>query len=231
MSKKLKPGEVVPQVVIAGGNPVLVAPIVQVKIDEPVAEEAIMVSVMFRKYQNSKTRADQLKGFFRAESGISVYVVTHPDAEKQPQEGEVWVCEVYPSRDPIARWNHKDGTPSVLVVGLPVFKINVPETIRFEHIGNGNLAYRVPQKLPGNTKLVFIPDNRRGLEPRAEQLWRVKASCIIHPIGVDNEKTIAIAVICEEHICQTVETIMASAWEQAQQAEERRRGPRLVAVA
>ena len=53
MSKKLKPGEVVPQVVIAGGNPVLVAPIVQVKIDEPVAEEAIMVSVMFRKYQNS----------------------------------------------------------------------------------------------------------------------------------------------------------------------------------
>ncbi len=169
--------------------------------EETEQAEACLVAVRFVNGFNPNTKEPQVKGSFRAvqEGGdiLFVSVVTTIDAENKPKDGEIWVVEA--RKKPIAKWNHKNVdnsvTPSILVSALPLMQIEMPTEIRFtDRSPNSSPCSLVQQALPDGTKVAFVAD-RKGTQPRQNEMWKVKASHVVqHDMG--EGKTVVIAVEC-----------------------------------
>lgn len=203
MASKYQKKNACVEVVVVDGKPVMVS-VVQ---PQKVASSApVAVALMFR-YGKVRDGNEQMRSSFRSKSGKFVQVIVNRDSGIQPEEGEIWVCEV--STTSIAEWVYEDKrsgrkTPSVLVSALPMCQIGVPEQIRFNDIGAGRLAWRVRDQLPGGARLVFIPDNRDGEIPGVGENWKVQATGVVHSIGMDDgDDTIVIAVACLERVYAT----------------------------
>lgn len=237
MKKKVKTDEVsaatsVPevQVVVKGDKAVqeeipavAAAPITPVVSAAPVEYQKV-VSVMFRMGTNGKTKTPQLKGSlydYDEVTGENRYVVVTPsiDSAEQPKDGEVWICEINTEK-PITKWFHKgtgknegEETLSILVAGIPMCKIEIPEEIRFCDVSRrGDPQFLVRDELPdGKSRVLFVPD-WNGNKPVRGELWKVKASRLIHSIGVDDDPTVTIVVSC---LSKVVQKASSQAWANA----------------
>jgi hypothetical protein len=164
-------------------------------------DDVRLVVVLFKKGYNKARNEEQIKATFNTiddDGDLFVQVVADKDAEFQPGDGEMWIVEV--NKKPIAKWNHrnpKDGsvTPSILVSGIPLKKIEVPELIQFNDRSPWNTpCYKVRQSLKDGTRVAFVPD-RFGEQPEFGETWKVKSSRVLqHDLGP--EETVVIAVEC-----------------------------------
>lgn len=161
-----------------------------------------IIAVMFNMGVNTKTKEPQLKGVFYTSLGRFVTVVPSVDAENQPKENEIWVCEINIAA-PVAEWTYK-GTPSAMYAGNPICQIETPEKICFNDVGgeHDRLCYIVRETLPdGKTRVIFTPDFKSEHQPVRGETWKATASLLIHTVGTgDGDDTIVIGVNCTEKV-------------------------------